>query len=139
MHLIGKSTNLDSHVSIVNYCDCVCVVYSLLDVIIIISWTIVTMTHTALSFVFAHTGQVLSGDSLFRYPPGQTAADFSYPNHMPDFLQDVVDSASPQLVAACSSDPRCIYDTVQTGDQNIGLATMDTNQDNTMAYQEACE
>ena len=68
----------------------------------------------------------MNGDSLFRYPPGQSVDDFSYPNHMPDFLQDVVDSASPQLVAACSSDPRCIYDTVQTGDQNIGLATMDS-------------
>ena len=78
-------------------------------------------------------------ESLFHYPPGQTAADFSYPNHMPEFLQDVVDRAPPQVVAACSNDPLCIYDTVQTGDLNTGLATMGTNEDNTVAYQEACK
>lgn len=86
-----------------------------------------------------HTGQLQSGESLFQYPAGQTANDYAHPDHVPVFLQDIVNGADPQVVAACGSDSLCIFDAVQTGNTSIGIATMNTNQDNTVAYQEASE
>lgn len=86
-----------------------------------------------------HTGQLQSGESLFQYPAGQTADDYAHPDHVPVFLQDIVNGADPQVVAACGSDSLCIFDAVQTGNTSIGIATMNTNQDNTVAYQEASE
>ena len=86
-----------------------------------------------------HTGQLQPNESLFRYPPGQTANDYAHRDHVPVFLQDVANGADPQVVAACGGDRLCIFDALQTGNINIGVATMSTNQDNTVAYEEASE
>ena len=86
-----------------------------------------------------HTGQLQPNESLFQYPAGQTVDDFAHPDHVPVFLQDIANGADPQVVVACGNDSLCIFDAVQTGNTNIGIATMITNQDNTVAYQEASE
>lgn len=50
---------------------------------------------------------------------------------MPDFVDEVVAEASQEVLDACGSDTRCIYDALQTGDLEIGLDTMIINEVNT--------
>ena len=53
-----------------------------------------------------------------------TAEDFSFPNHVPGFLDEVLAGASPEVVDVCGSDSMCIFDATQTGDLAIGIETM---------------
>ena len=59
-----------------------------------------------------------------------TTADFSFPNHEPDFLDEVVAQASEEVVSACGGNERCIFDATQTGNVEVGLETMNTDQIN---------
>ena len=53
-----------------------------------------------------------------------TAEDFSFPNHVPGFLDEVLAGASQEVVDVCGSDSMCIFDATQTGDLAIGIETM---------------
>ena len=50
--------------------------------------------------------------------------NFSHPDHIPAFLDEVVANASPEVLAACGNNTECIFDASQTGDISIGLETM---------------
>ena len=78
-------------------------------------------------------------ESLFTYPPGQTAADFSVPNHEPAFVEDVVGRAQPEVVDACGGNVRCIFDATETGNLAIGLSTLETEETNRRNNLEGCE
>ena len=62
-------------------------------------------------------------DSLFTYPEGMGPEDFSFPNHVPRFLDEVVAEASQDVMDACDGDLMCIFDAIQTGNTAIGLMT----------------
>ncbi len=77
---------------------------------------------TILLFVLA--GQLDASESLFTYPEGLTAADFAVLDHDPPYLDEVVAMASAEVLQACGDNVECIFDTMETGDINIGLETM---------------
>ena len=57
-------------------------------------------------------------------------SDFTFPDHIPPFLSDVVASASADIISSCTGNEQCIFDAVQTGDPNIGMGTLDTVTNN---------
>ena len=69
-------------------------------------------------------GLIDPDESRFTYPPGMTARDFSFPGHVPDFLDEVLAGASQEVMDECGSDSMCVFDATQTGDLAIGIETM---------------
>lgn len=65
--------------------------------------------------------------------------DFSNPDHMPRFLDEVLANASADIRAMCGDNAECIFDAVETGDTNIGLETLGTNQENNDNQMIACK
>ena len=82
-------------------------------------------------------GQITPEESLFKYPEGMSAEDFAHPEHIPEFLDEVVSTASIEVLTACGDSVQCIYDASQTGDISIGLETMVTSEVNVEYRQEA--
>ena len=64
---------------------------------------------------------------------------------MPAFTDDILNQASPQVMADCTpagaSEPiqQCVFDAVATGDVSIGMATANTLNENTLAMEESSE
>ncbi|XP_064385443.1 uncharacterized protein LOC135334236 isoform X4 [Halichondria panicea] len=81
--------------------------------------------------------QIRPDDSVFTYPEGNTALDFAFPDHIPQFLDEVVATASVNVLTACGDSVQCIFDASQTGDISIGLETMIINVANVDYRQEA--
>ena len=71
-----------------------------------------------------YIGLINPHESLFTYPPGMSADDFSMPNHIPAFVDEVVAGASMEVIDSCGGNERCIFDASQTGNLDIGLKTM---------------
>ena len=84
-------------------------------------------------------GEILPAESLFTYSNGMSAASFSRPDHEPAFLDEVVANADPEIATACNNDPQCIFDYSETGSEEVGMATMMTNEENNMGFMQACE
>ena len=85
------------------------------------------------------SGQITDDTSLFTYPEGLSVSNFSDPNHMPDFLNEVLDAASDETRTVCSNNPECIFDVTETGNMEIGLETLQTNQENINNQMIACK
>ncbi len=67
------------------------------------------------------TGKVGASESLFTC---LTGADFTVLDHNPPFLDEVVANASSEVLEMCGDNVECIFDSIETGDINIGLETM---------------
>ncbi len=76
---------------------------------------------------------------MFSYPEGTTATNFAFPDHIPDFLDEVVAAANVDVTEACGGNVQCVFDASQTGDLNIGRETMKINEANVVNRQEASE
>jgi len=70
---------------------------------------------------------------LFSYPDGLTAANFSYPDHMPVFLDELDNNTLAEARRVCENDSQCIYDFSQTGNEQLAMSTLKTSRDNKMA------
>ncbi len=68
---------------------------------------------------------MIEEESLFNYSIGDTsysAINDDYLSHQPVFSDDL---SVPQAVREmCQGNPSCIYDSVVTGDMEIGLSTL---------------
>ena len=75
--------------------------------------------------------------SLFTYPDGLSAESFSHPDHIPDFLDDILMNADPSLRQLCQNNARCVFDTSQTGNDEVGMATLQFDINTTQSQMEA--
>ena len=66
-------------------------------------------------------------------------ANFSDPDHLPIFLDDVLANATDDVLSLCGNDTECIFDASETGNVDIGLETLGTNQENTNDQIVACK
>ena len=89
-------------------------------------------------------GLINSADeSLFKYEDNQGPTDNQNPSWTPLFLSDlepgddVVQACTPE--GASEPQPQCVFDATATGDISIGVATMDTLTENTVAMTESSE
>ena len=62
--------------------------------------------------------------SLFTYPDGLSTDNFSHPDHNPDFLDEVLADADLQTHELCKDNAQCIFDAYQTGNGEVGRATL---------------
>ena len=73
------------------------------------------------------TGAVTEEESLFSYSlDGASFEDFQHPDHQPIFLDELTPTA--EQVEVCGGDQQCMYDYAQTGNAEVGLATMEVEQ-----------
>ena len=86
-----------------------------------------------------HSGEIIPDESLFTYPDDSGPANFSHPYHMPVFLDDIVANADPEVLAACGDNVECIFDFDQTGNEEIGMETLNTNMENEDDQMQACK
>ena len=81
--------------------------------------------------VLLTAGAVTLEESLFSYSlESATFQPFQHPEHQPAFLDQL--TLTVEQMEQCGSDKQCAYDIAQTGDTEIGLATMNVEQSNTM-------
>ena len=77
------------------------------------------------------TGAITEEESLFSYLlDGKNFTSFQYPEHQPVFLDEL--TLTVDQMEQCGSDKQCAYDYAQTGSIEIGLATMNVEQSNSM-------
>ena len=69
---------------------------------------------------------------MFTYPDGLSAANFSFPAHMPVFLDELNSSTLAEARRVCGNNSQCIYDFSQTGNEELAMTTLETNRDNEM-------
>ena len=60
--------------------------------------------------------------------------DFSDPNHLPDFLDDVLSTATMEDIITCKNEISCVFDATQTGSIAVGIASMEVNTQNTLGF-----
>ena len=82
--------------------------------------------HCVMIVITFPLGQIIPSESIFTYPSGQNARDFSNPSHMPPFLDEIMSSleGNSTLVNICGSNTQCLFDIDQTGDANVGMDTL---------------
>jgi len=86
------------------------------------------------SCLFFLIGQITEAESLFNYLSGESTDNFSVPDHVPSFTDEVVSAADPAIIEACggSNNTRCIFDSVQTNSTSVGLATLEFDESTQM-------
>ena len=87
------------------------------------------------------SGQVTSEESIFAYEPGESVVTFSYPNHIPPFLDEILSSlmGNTTLTDVCGDNVECLFDFDQTGDVEVGMAAMAIENETMAELQELCK
>jgi len=68
-----------------------------------------------------------SAESIFHYNPGKTHASFSFPDFLPQFIDQADPVKVAEAEAKCPSlDLACIFDFVFTGNEAVALETAGT-------------
>ena len=95
------------------------------------------VTFYAAIVLFFTTGEVSVEQSLFTYPEGLSAENFSHPDHTPDFLDEVLANVDPQTRELCKGNAECIFDVFQTGNEEIEMATLQFDNNTRQSQMEA--
>ena len=81
--------------------------------------------------ILLFAGAVIELESMFSYSLDATSfTSLQHPDHQPAFLDQ--STLTVEQMEQCGSNKQCAYDIAQTGDIEIGLATMIVEQSNTM-------
>ena len=59
-----------------------------------------------------------------------SADNFSMPDRVPAFVDEIVAGASMEVIDSCGGNERCIFDASQTGNLDISLTTMEIDEMN---------
>jgi len=86
-------------------------------------------------------GQVTDAESLFTYGLDEDTGNFSFPDHVPPFLDEIVSNltANSTLVDMCGDNVECLFDFGQTGDADIAMAAMMVENETAMEMQDSCK
>ena len=78
------------------------------------------------------TGQITKEESLFYYPDGLSVANFSVPDHKPQFLDELDNSTRQKAEAICGGlqNIQCIFDFSQTQNKELAENTQRTLNEN---------
>ena len=76
-------------------------------------------------------GQINETEGIFVYAQGQTVDTFSDPDHTPPFLDEIraILEVNNTLTNICGNITQCLFDFGQTGNEAVGMATMDFMQE----------
>ena len=100
-----------------------------------IGYCILLDNHVIIFYTFLldytfYIGQVTEDESLFTYPSGQTLANFSDPNHIPQFLDEIDNTTREKAKTVCGTNIQCIFDFVQTGNEELAKSTQEIEEQN---------
>jgi len=72
------------------------------------------------------SGQITPSESIFTYASGKNARDFSNPDHVPLFLDEIRSSleGNSTLIEICGDNPQCLFDVDLTGNAEVGMDTL---------------
>lgn len=90
-------------------------------------------------FLIMHAGEIEPSSSLFTYTGELTAADFSYPQHEPVFLDEVIHLATEEILQLCGDNAECIFDAIQTGNTDVALDTLEMDTANSNDQMITCK
>ena len=90
------------------------------------------------NIVVVFIGQIGPMESLFVYPPGTNATTYARDDGWTPGFPDEI-TVPDNITQFCNNDPQCIFDYDQTGDPEIGMGTMMTNQGNLEDQAQSCE
>ena len=68
---------------------------------------------------------------MFNYSIGETSyasINDGYMNHVPLFLEEL--NVTQDVIDMCQGNPSCIYDSIATGNTQIGLSTLGVSMNN---------
>ena len=71
-------------------------------------------------------GQIKPEESLFVYNPGLGPNNYSHPEHIPVFTDELV--ISDEVRQACQGNTACMFDAASTNSTMVGLSTMKTGE-----------
>jgi hypothetical protein len=76
------------------------------------------------------TGEVNVNNSILRYGPRETAANYSHHDFVPVFLDEVNATQKAQAESFCGvSNRACMYDYIVSGSATFALGTKNTRQE----------
>ena len=80
-------------------------------------------------------------ESLFTYGTDESAANYSFPDHVPPFLDEILFNltANSTLVDVCGDNVECLFDFGQTGDADVGMAAMMVENQTASEMQDVCK
>lgn len=86
--------------------------------------------------LFYYLGQITEDESIFYYPDGKTAANYSHPDFKPIFLSTIDwynETYKQQVYSECKNVTECIYDYAVTGSKDFAvkgtLAVAEANEE----------
>ena len=87
------------------------------------------------------SGQITVAGSIFDYEASEDVITFSDPDHMPPFLDEILSNlmGNSTLTDVCSDNVECLFDFAQTGDAEVGMATMAFETETTIETQDSCK
>ena len=80
------------------------------------------------SLCLTTAGNVSESESLFSYR-GSSHAAFQHLDHTPVFVTQLNPTA--EQIAVCGEDKQCLYDFVNTGNEELAVATIEIANNNT--------
>lgn len=86
--------------------------------------------HIIHNAIIMLSGHIDPEESLFTYPEGLTASNFSYPNHMPMFMDELDETTIAAARDVCGDNKQCIFDLTQTGNTELAMTTLAVNEEN---------
>ena len=79
-------------------------------------------------------GQLMQNESLFNYEDGASTATFSFPDHEPVFLDELLSNLTAEQLSTaqqtCGDDQSCLFDLLETQNQALATNSLETNQEN---------
>ncbi|KAL4229260.1 Mucin-4 [Mactra antiquata] len=86
-----------------------------------------TATERQIFEDFGQTWMTTSDESIFKYNSGETHADYSFPNYVPSFLDEVNQTVIDEATSFCGTgNNQCIFDYVFTGNTELAADTTAT-------------
>ncbi|XP_059169385.1 uncharacterized protein LOC131951116 [Physella acuta] len=88
------------------------------------------LTERQIYYDFGKHWEVTAENSVFTYPIGESAANYSYPNYVPYFLEDFNATLRQSAISLCGegNDP-CIFDYLITSDPSFAQNTKTFNDE----------
>lgn len=69
-----------------------------------------------------------ANESEFRYNEGFSYESFNFPDFVPTFFDEVDEALKAEAAQVCNNDTECMFDYVATGNRDLALETIATEE-----------
>ena len=100
--------------------------YICIYAILLIAGTFWYVNMRAFVLCLSHVGQLRADETLFAYPSGQTYLNYSYPDHVPRYSDEIDPALFVNFTTGCNNNSICLYDALESGDITLGQMSQST-------------